>query len=269
VKWSCDNTATADVTSAVSVLKYYCSAAENLVVAEVTESVSQSYPAATTGSGTGGSPPGETGASTTSEAGSSDDGKDGDASGSTNSGNSGDGGSGGGVSQTATIAASVLGGVVGLGLIAVAVWFFRRRSQKKKKATAAVAIAAYGSGEHEGKPELASNPSGTPRPDTAKTAGSPNISTLHPELASPTSPGTPQRPELQGNAAAGYAMPYGQPPQELVSPGSGYQHSPTLHGQPVHEFPGGQAFQQGQQGMGWQSGPAQTYELDSNHGRAM
>lgn len=267
MKWSCDNTATADVTSAVSVLKYYCSAAENKVVAEVTESVSQSYPAATTGSGTGAAAPGETGASTTSKGGSAG-GDNGDASGSNNSGSSSDGGSGGGVSQTATIAASVLGGVIGLAIIAVTIWFFRRRNQKKKNAAAAAA-AAYGSGQQEGKPELASNPSGTPRPDTAKMAGSPDVSALHPELASPTSPGTPQRPELQGNAAAGYAMPYGQPPQELVSPGSGYQQSPTLNGQPVHEFPGGQVVQNGQQGMGWQSGPVQTYELDSNHGRAI
>lgn len=243
VKANCDNTATDDVTSAISVLKYYCSAAENEVVAEVTESIPQTYPTATTGSGSRGSAPEETSTST----GSSD-------SESSSDGDNGDKGSGG-VGQTATIAASVLGGVVGLAIIAAAIFFFRRRSLKRKNATGSAVIAASinNGGDNGGKVELASSPSGTPRPDTAK-AVSPDVSTLHPELH-------------DNSLAPGYQS-YGRSPQELPSSGSAYQPSPTLRGQPVSEFPANEYGQHGQQGPGWQAGPVDRYELDSSYGRA-
>jgi len=102
----CDRSATADVASALDVFGYYCSAAAGDVVAEVSESIAQTYPTAESRTGSG--VPEETGGGN----------------------GEGGGGGGGGVNKTAIIAASVLGGVVGVALI-VGVGFYVRRRKKK------------------------------------------------------------------------------------------------------------------------------------------
>ncbi|KAK5988780.1 hypothetical protein PT974_10269 [Cladobotryum mycophilum] len=60
VKYFCDNTATADVSSALSVWAYYCSAADDKVVASVTETATESYPHPASRTGSAPSKPSET-----------------------------------------------------------------------------------------------------------------------------------------------------------------------------------------------------------------
>jgi LPXTG-motif cell wall-anchored protein len=106
----CDRSATADVASALDVFGYYCSAAAGDVVAEVSESIAETYPTAESRTGSGASGPEETGGG--------------------GGGGEGGDGEGGGVNKTAIIAASILGGILGIALI-VGVGFYVRRRKKK------------------------------------------------------------------------------------------------------------------------------------------
>ncbi|CAM1505771.1 Fc.00g114080.m01.CDS01 [Cosmosporella sp. VM-42] len=279
VKGYCDNTATADVTSALDLLKYYCSAAESKVVVTVKDAVSQTYPTADTASAAG-SGPGKTGAAKTSsinqETGAAGNG----------SSNANDGEDSTGVS-IAPIAGGVAAGVavVALGL---GVFFFLRRRQQKQKRGEQIPSSQDGNtfppNDFNGKPELMGSALGTPAGKTAELSvphhtprpeldgGGKQIMELPPNQA-PTS-------ELHGQSPPGYASPYGHPspqkgymnaqqmPQELSSPGYGYQPSPQLNGQPVYEFPAHpQPTQHRPPGAGWQSGPVEAYEMDANVGR--
>lgn len=254
VKWNCDNTATADVTSALDVFAVYCSAAEKKLVVSVSETATESYPRPTnrntavpseTGSGGGDDGGGSGGGSSSGSGGSNptQGGKDGSSSG----GNGGNKSSS--INKTAVIAACVLGGIVliaGVGLVA----FFVRRKRNKQMRGEPLPPTADGP-NYQGPPELE---------NTAKMA--PNVAVV-PELHST------ERQELQGNVTP-YSLPpgYNSPRPELqgsseykpsVSPqqGVGYQppHSPHPTVSPATPNTYGTA---------WQSGPvAEAYELDS------
>lgn len=146
VKYSCSSTATADVSSALAVFDYYCSAAQDDVVANVSESISEPYPTATSGSGAGGSEPSATDSSSSNGSDSTSGGSD-DASGS-------NGGSGGSVNSTAAIVGGVLGGVIVLAIAGAIFWFMRRKSAKAKLAAAAAAGPQQPRYEYTGEPEL-------------------------------------------------------------------------------------------------------------------
>ncbi|KAH7323039.1 hypothetical protein B0I35DRAFT_349956 [Stachybotrys elegans] len=247
VKDACSNTATADLSSAVDVFRYYCSAASGLVEA----AVDVPRPTSTSGGGGESAPPPPSRTSTTSimETG----GSDGANGGSANESDQSDG-----VSRVAAIAGGVVGGVVAIIAVSLVAFFVRRRRQKQEKGEQlAPSDDNHGREAYNGKPELAG-----PDPVT------PPVPPV-PELTNSQAP----TPELQGATASGYSMPYGQPPQELAS--SGVQPSqPYLNGQPVAEFPSPvtpatpaqqQTWQQSQvSGMSWQSGPVQSYEMEAN-----
>lgn len=248
VKWNCDNTATADVTSALDVFAYYCSAAAKEVVVSVTDTATETYPHPTnrdtalpsspTETGSSGSVRGSSGGSSPSQSG-----KDGSSSGGEGKDNSSS------INKTAVIAACVLGGVVliaGIGLVA----FFVRRKRNRQARGEALPPTSEGP-SYQGPPELE---------NTAKMG--PNIAVV-PELHST------ERQELQGNVTP-YSLPpgYNTPRPELQGnseykpsispqPGMGYQppHSPHPTVSPATP---------NTYGAGWQSGPvAETYELDS------
>lgn len=271
VKWYCDNTATADVTSALSVLQYYCSAAENKVVAEVDESISQSYPTASAPvvPGSGSTAPARTSSGQTTDPANS---------GSPSDGNDDDEGSGG--IGVAPIAGGVVGGLAVLALIGGVFFFMRRRRQQEKNGQQ---LPSGGDGNDfsgnqnpnpfNGKPELMGSSPSTPAVNNGKTgpyAPPPELDGMKTSFVSELPSNHAISPHGQSPYGApspqgGYKFPQ-QMPQELASPGYGYQASPQLHGQPVYEFPAN-SRPQNQQAMGWQSGPVESYELDSNIGR--
>lgn len=249
VKWNCDNTATADVTSALDVFAFYCSAAEKEVVVSVTDVATETYPHPTNRDTALPSGPTKTGSSSSSGGGSkggsspSQGGKDGTSSGGDGGGNSSS------INKTAVIAACVLGGVVliaGIGLVA----FFVRRKRNRQMRGEQLPPTAEGS-NYQGPPEL---------DNTAKMA--PHVAVV-PELHSTV------RQELQGNVTP-YSLPpgYNTPRPELqgnfeykpsvsLQPGAGYQppHSPHPTVSPATP---------NTYGTGWHSGPVtETYELDS------
>ncbi|KAF5137606.1 hypothetical protein E5D57_001385 [Metarhizium anisopliae] len=247
VKGYCSSTAIDDVTSAVNVLDYYCSAAESKVVATVSESISESS-AASVPSRTqaGSSVPLETGGAGGGGGGASN----GDKSSSGNDGNK--------VNKVAVIAASVLGAVVVIVLVAGLVWFFKRRSQRKRRGQ------QLPGGDTDARPgefdpskypnhgvaEL-STPSHTPRPELQG-----NATPLPSEL--PPSPQHWPKSELQGDAVYGPDLRPAQPPQELLAPASGYQATPPSYSAPTNAAP-----HQGIHAAYGYGGPQQTesYEL--------
>ncbi|CAG9982499.1 unnamed protein product [Clonostachys byssicola] len=255
VKYYCSSTATADVTSALSVLEYYCSAAESKVVATVAQSVAESYPTVESRTGPTSSNPTQTSSSTGSVGG-------GDNSGNKSSDNNSSSTTQGGskVSQTAIIAAGVLGAVVAIGAIGALGWFIRRKKLKKEAekdnnpGTSPPDRPIY---EYHGTPELGGDnthgPMGVSKPGV--------VVTTRPELGggqqqqhySELAPQHQYKPELGDNASV---YSYGAP-QELASPVNGYQPPPFSNGRPVQELPG----------MGWQSGPVETYEMDAQPAR--
>lgn len=262
VKWNCDNTATADVTSALDVFAVYCSAAEKETVLSITDTATETYPHPTnrvssfsaspseTGSGGGGgsSSDGGNNSDNGGQDGSSSDGSGGNSSGSSSKTNS--------INKTAVIAACVLAGVVLIAAIAAVAFFVRRKRNKNKGEQ----LPAVDGPNPQGPPELE---------NTAKMG--PNVAVV-PELHST------ERQELQGSTgtpASELPPNYGTPRPELQ--GSGEYKPPVspVHGggyQPPHSPYHG--HQQGTAtvspatpntyGAGWQSGPvAETYELDS------
>lgn len=120
IKETCSSTASDDVASALEVFEYYCKAAENKVVATVTESISQSYPTAQSRTGSFPSNPAST---------------------ETGQNNNGHNSSPQKKSKkkvgAAVIAASVLGVLIALGLVIGLIVFIRRKRAKQNTQAAA------------------------------------------------------------------------------------------------------------------------------------
>ena len=287
----------------MSVLDYYCSAAESKVVATVADSVTQTHATGETGvgvaPGSNSNVPAQTsnGHQTGSKAGSTT----GSTAGSDPASDDGDHEEKKSVG-VAPIAGGIVGAIAVIALFGGTLLYMRRKRQQQKRGE------QIGGGDGNdnsapnytnGKPELMGSSPGTPAPNNGKMG--PYAPPPVPELYGPD---YKPRPELDGGNAMvtelppnhthtselhgqspvspmGYGSPYGQQqqggymhpqqmPQELSSPGSGFQPSPQLHGQPVYEFPAHPAPAHrppNQQEMGWQSGPVESYELESNIGR--
>jgi hypothetical protein len=226
-----------------------------------------------------------------------------------------------GVNRTAIIAAAVLGAFLVIFGIAAVVFFVRRKRQRKAKGEE-IPSAPQDTEfqEFNGKPELAGPDPVISRPGT----GAVDIDTLKAELptsasfnelpasttprqqevnpaipdrrsmaVSEMSPTDTLRPELPSSTPVP-AMPHPvsrtQSPQELLSPGVGYQPPPhpqghSLHntgaspvspqshqGSPIDQFPThppavAQGWAQRQHQMSWHSGPVEAYEMDASDRR--
>jgi len=268
VKAYCSSTATDDVTSAMAVFDFYCSAADKKVVATGADSVSETQPTAM--SRTGATSPNASktaGPSGTGGGSGSSDSKD---------TNGGSGGSGGG-NKTAIIAASVLGGVVAIGIVAAIVFFIRHRRRKQARGEQIPGPPD----DNQGKSELDGKSDWTGR------IGSPASTNPMPELHTPSHSPRPElhggggivselgpyqapRTELQGDLSSNHSnhsphqpTPYGVSPSYSQHPQSPYS------GRPGYEVSPASAQGTGHPGYahGWQSGPVESYELDSNMGR--
>ncbi|KPM43261.1 hypothetical protein AK830_g3241 [Neonectria ditissima] len=299
VKWSCDSTATADVSSAVAVWDYYCSAAESKVVATVSESIAHTYPTASSRAGStapaqtgSGSKSGASSSLSPSEAAASDDGSSSD--------NKDE-------SKSVSIV-PIAGGIAGaVAVVAVGLGLFLFWRRKRRQATRGEVIPSSNGGdahEYNGPPELMGSTHLTPgMGDDKKMYGVSELSTGNssprPPLYGGIKPSVAELPlghtvaaELQSQSppVKGYYPPpngqYGHPsPQSGYAPspvtphglqnqgGYGFQPSPQLqNGQPVYEVPAhpppaAQRPNGQQQNTTWQAGPVEAYELDSNVGR--
>ncbi|SPQ26936.1 cbddf3d4-5658-4a1e-a938-51918f1b561a [Thermothielavioides terrestris] len=246
VKEICSSTATEDVTSAVAVFDFYCSAAAAQVTAGgVTASVEQTYPASGAAGGpkqTGGSGSGGTGSSGSNQGG-------------TNSSSGGP--------STPVIVGIVVGVVGGLAVLSSLIYFLAREARKRR----AAAYSAYGGGHpgagllpFNGKSELPSDSAAaavpfpsrpsqsTPQPG-AVPARVDNVSPVSAHATTSTPPPNqaelsgqsapyppmPNRPELLGQAAtaAAAAAPSRPVPNapELYGQGAPQPNRPELYGQ--------------------------------------
>lgn len=288
VKYACSNTATADMTSAVAAWDYYCSAAEKKVVATVRESVAPTYQTASIGAGsTAVSRTASSSASETLDSGSSGN--------SSSPGDSKDESKDKSKGVGIVPIAGGIAGVVAVAAIGLGLFFFWRK--KRRQQVKGEQIPSGGDQHHEynGKPELMGDTHLAPGMGDNKTNYGPSELSGHgsprPELYGGMKPGVaelppnyPSNPDIKGYHAPPNAQ-YGHPspqsgyapspvtPHELQSPGGyAFQPSPQApHGQQVYEFPAhpSPAAQRpnGQQTPAWQSGPVESYELDSNVGR--
>lgn len=127
VKGYCSSTAAADVSSALALFEFYCSAAAKKVVATALESISETRVTGVSQTGSRPSGPGETN-------GSSPDGSTG----------GGGGGGGGGLSRGAVIAIAVLASLVGIGIFLAIFFVVRRRHRKAAAETPANDNTAFG-----------------------------------------------------------------------------------------------------------------------------
>lgn len=267
VKYYCDNTATAEVRSALEVLDFYCSAANGAVIAAVTELATESYPRPTSGNGSGSSSPSQTGGGKGGGGGADAGADKGTGDGSNTSGSNKKSGS---VNKTAIIAAAVLGVVVIIAIIGVVAFILRRRKAKKLREEQMHATA------------LDNNANGPPELDDTAKILSPSVAGVT-ELATPTHTPRPElqggigvaiselppyespRQELHGNIPPGYS---GQaPPQELANTGYSHPSPYQLSAQPAYGSSTVSPATPGVYNNGWQSGPVQSYELDSQAGR--
>jgi hypothetical protein len=284
VKQSCESTATNQLSSAMEVLQYYCSAAKAEVTATVGESISETYALASgTNGGSDSANPTETGAG----------------GGGGNVEGGGDGGeNGAGVTRTAAIAGGVAGGVALIALIAAIAIIVRRRKNKAKDAAAAAAAGTSPDAkppiqpEYHGTPELVGSSHGDLKTASVSPAASNGMyAPPHSELPAQNT----YRSEVHGDEQfRGHAVPYGQQqqqqqqqqyhqhqhqqhqqyqqhphhqqPQELSSPGYGY-YPAHLRGQPVQEVHGTWSPVSPSPNPGWQSGPVESYEMDAHYGR--
>ncbi|RSL98900.1 hypothetical protein CDV31_012421 [Fusarium ambrosium] len=265
VKGYCDSTNIGNVTSAVDVFRYYCSAAESLVVATVGESIHQSYPTASSGAGAGA---GATGPIRTGSGHATLTGSDGLPEETGSSGSSGDGDSAGndkskdesGGTNIVPIAGGIAGVVV-VAAIGTGLFMFIRR--RKRRESQGMKISNAGDGrdgppEYTGQPELMGNSEyikGHYAPPTVS------------ELSSTSSP----KPELYGGKPVVELPPTTLRPLSYSLTPPRYPTNPQQAGwggQPVYEFPANPApTYNPQSNMGFQSGPVESYELDSNVGR--
>ncbi|KAI3324371.1 hypothetical protein HD806DRAFT_494897 [Xylariaceae sp. AK1471] len=263
VKYSCESTATEDISSALAVWDLYCSAAKGLTtLADITESISQPSPTAKTPT----SGPNQTGKLSASGPGSSPSNGSGDGQNNTSNGMTG----GNTMSNTGVIAGAVVGAVIGTALIAVVAFLLYRRSRKAKAEVAAFVPVVVPESDNA-KPEL-DNTSIAPPP-----AVSPSLSMMknRMENSSPVSaisglnsphgselPGQspfqqpPPMPELHNQAAYSQTSELqGQSKYSLQTRHEAYsQQVYNAHGPPMSEL----------HGMGWQSGPvSNAYEMDA------
>ncbi|KAK3384366.1 hypothetical protein B0T24DRAFT_81839 [Lasiosphaeria ovina] len=292
VKVICASTATDDISSAVGVYDFYCSAANAKVTADgVTESFSQSTPTRTSGAkftgdfgGTGG---GSTGGGGSGSGGGSSNGNGSGSSSGTGTGN-GSGGSAApatsdaaskGGPSTGVIAGVVVGVVVVLAIVGVLVFFLVKQAQKRK-AAAHHALPENASPSsypdpYGGKHELASDavaagaiagagahPPPSPSPSTLKVAGPPrtdNVSPVSAHAHTLTPPpnkldpyGQAQHPPLPNSAEL-----YGQNPAYSPAPNTA-----ELYAQGGHQYPP-HANRPELQGHGAPYSPAGSAELYS------
>ncbi|KAF5025783.1 hypothetical protein F66182_2116 [Fusarium sp. NRRL 66182] len=259
VKDYCDSTHIANVTSAIDVFRYYCSAAESLVVATVSQSIFQSYPTASSGAGSGATGPVKTGSAATSGT---------DAASETSTRNE-DKEQGDSNINIVPIAGGVAGVVV-LATVGIGLFIIIRRKRKRQTQGVELSNSADGPPEYTGHPELMGNST------YIKGQAAPPIVS---ELSSTAS----LKPELDGGRPIVELPPNHAPTAELqahlkghfgrsaaqsgsVSPINPPQgQNAAWDGQPVYEFPGHAVQPQpGQRDMSFQSGPVEAYELDSN-----
>jgi hypothetical protein len=264
VKWYCDNTATAQVTSALDVLTAYCAAAADETSYSIEESVSETFVVSASGSKSNG--PEETGSSGGNDNGngnSDNQSENGNENGNnngtdTNSDNNDDSGP-----PTAAIAGGVVGGVAALALLGGAIWFYRRRQSRKNGEPLG---PSHGNSNPPGKPELAGGAAAAAAAGYGNKELSPQYSSASPVYSSelPAGPQTSPPTELPSQQ---------QIPRELAA-GGGYEYSQQQHQQQDGWAQYHQQHPQSStvspmtppdnQGLGWQSGPVQSYELDSN-----
>lgn len=236
------------VTSAVSLFEMYCDAAEDKTTLSAGESLTDPLSSLATAVNTGGgSDPEETGA------GEEADGDGSSAGGSGGSGGSGSSGSSGGSNKTAIIAGSVVGGVVGLAIIAAIAFIVRRRHNRSKAAAdaAAGAGAPNSQGGHGGDaPEVQHGHLGVA---AGAGLGSEKASTpVYSEMGDHGPAELPQEPsELQGRTSADQRIPFHQRQE--------------LDGASVPSAPGDGAARGAapSSGLGWQSGPVDEYTAGS------
>ncbi|KAK4200813.1 hypothetical protein QBC40DRAFT_279197 [Triangularia verruculosa] len=224
VKLYCKSTATDDVSSALAVYNYYCSAAENKVTAAgVTNSVEQTYATGISGGG-----PRATGGP-------------GSSSGGGNSG--GNSNKDGGSSETniGTIVGIVAGSVAGIALLGALIWRVIKSSRDRRERERLAAVAV----QHQQpptEPKLAPpayRPFASPIPGANKPAFASDVVAAPPPVDSPapsstlqvTSPG--RTDNVSPISTTGPFSPplnsqHAQPPSPFNSPPS---NAPELHGQ--------------------------------------
>ncbi|KAL3962909.1 hypothetical protein ACCO45_004432 [Purpureocillium lilacinum] len=229
VKAYCSSTATDDVTSAMAVFDFYCSAADKKVVATGADSVSETQPTAMS----------RTGATSPNA--------------SKTAGPSGTGGGSGSSDSKDTNGGSG-------GIVAAIVFFIRHRRRKQARGEQIPGPPD----DNQGKSELDGKSDWTGR------IGSP--AKLHGGggIVSELGPYQAPRTELQGDLSSNHSnhsphqpTPYGVSPSYSQHPQSPYS------GRPGYEVSPASAQGTGHPGYahGWQSGPVESYELDSNMGR--
>ncbi|KAF5668719.1 hypothetical protein FDENT_11743 [Fusarium denticulatum] len=243
VKDYCDSTHIANVTSAIDVFHYYCSAAESLVVATVSQSIFQSYPTASSGAGPKTTIPGMTGSASATVTSSSNTAKESD---SGHEDKEDD--------ESKTSIAPIAGGVAGAVVVAAlgaGLFFCIRRKRQHQSKGEELSNNADGPPEYTGHPELMGN-SAYIKGHTA------------PPIVSELSSTTSFKPELGGGQGISELPPNHAPTAELQAhlAKSSWGHSPAQseYVSPVSPAP---AYS-GLHGMGFQSGPVEAYELDSN-----
>ncbi|KAH7261499.1 uncharacterized protein BKA55DRAFT_504504 [Fusarium redolens] len=227
VKDYCDSTHIANVTSAIDVFRYYCSAAESLVVATVSQSIFQSYPTASSGAGSGTTVPGMTGSVGATATSSSNTAKESDP-----------GHEDKDDSESKTSIAPIAGGVAGVVILAAlgaGLFLCIRRKRQRQAKGEELSNNADGPPEYSGHPELMGN-SAYIKGHTA------------PPIVSELSSTTSFKPELGGGQGISELPPNHAPTAELQAhlAKSNWGHSPA---QSEYVSP---------------SGPVEAYELDSN-----
>lgn len=229
VKDLCDSTATDILSSANDVWDYYCSAVNDEVVAKVTESIPQTQPTGSVQSRTGS---GESSPSETGSAGSSDpQNDDGD-----------DSSDGGGVNKIAVIVGSVLGGIIGIAIIVGIAFFIRRRNKKAKSEQS----HPTGPPEYTNAPELYGS---TSREHLGKDVSGGEAIEMSPDE---------RRQELQTHSQGDHLIPFHKP-SEMDGTSDKQPRSPQRGADGVSPM--------SPEGMGWQSGPTEAYEMDATQPR--
>ncbi|KAJ4293857.1 hypothetical protein N0V88_005371 [Collariella sp. IMI 366227] len=193
VKSSCESTATEDISSAVAVFDYYCSAAQAKVTAAgVSASIEQTYPASRAPGGpqeTGGSNGGGNGGTGNGNGNGNSD-SNGGSNGGTGGSTSGDSSSSKKGPSTPLIVGAVVGVVGGLALLGAIIFFIIKTRWQAELPSDSVAV-----------------PPPSPSPSTLKTAAAAAVSPARTDTVSPASthPAAftppPNQAELSGQSA--------------------------------------------------------------------